>query len=138
MAEYQKLLGFVVEKRSTSPDPRYGEIRIALRGMDVERAMTLLEESEPSAPSHEWHFLRGCALRLRGDHVDSVYHLERAYALCPESREYWRAQQVIRPDAAWLREEKKRRRAEYGMECCCECCATGVCECLCESCDGCG
>lgn len=139
MSSYRKKLGFGVSRRSPSPDPRYQTARAHLREDEPDEAMAVLETVEDSQRGHEWHFLQGCALREKGYYVDSICHLDQAYAARPDLEEYWNAQRATHADAAWVKAERRRRRQENEMECCCECCATGTCECCCESlCDGCG
>ena len=132
MTDYQKKLGYAVRKRSASPNTYYTQAREHIRNGDAESALRVLAEIDPSLRGHEWDFLQGSALWLKGDCVDGVSHLQRAYAAKPDNREYWKARKATHPDKEWIRAEKKRQQDEIAMECCCECCGTGACECICD------
>ncbi len=127
---HRAALGFFVRKSPLSPNERYREIRRWIREVRYEEALAMLEEIEPELRGHEWNFLNGCALLEKGYFVDGQRFVELAYRARPENEEYRVA----------YRKTHGRRRIERGdvadfcLELCCECCATGACEMLCEGC----
>ena len=127
---HRTALGFSVRKTPRSPNETYREIRKQIREVRYEEALKLLEEIEPRLRGHEWNFLNGCALLEKGYFVDGQRFVELAYLAKPDVEEY----RVAYRRSHGRKRIESRDVADFCLELGCECCATGACECLCESC----
>lgn len=127
---HRAVLRFFVRKSPRSPNEEYREIRRLIREVRYGEALERLEKIDPRLRGHEWNFLNGCALLEKGYFVDGQRFVELAYKAKPDIEEY----RVAYRKTHGRRRIEGRDVADFCLELGCECCLTGACEVLCDSC----
>ncbi len=124
------------EAMSDIEDP-FWKVRECLAEGDLIRAQELLNAFEEHGA--EWQFMQAKLFREKKWYTESKRCLERALEESPENETYRKEYNDLIFLAEKGKIKKQQTRAEMGevtQECCIEVACTGLCTCLCESCDG--
>ncbi|MGM9646177.1 MAG: DnaJ domain-containing protein [Eubacteriales bacterium] len=90
-------------QNTSSHDPMYADIRVAINRGDFNTAESSLNKIEKEKRGAEWHFLKGCVLIQRGYYFDAVKHIDNACEMDPGNAEYQA-----------MRENLRARSGNYG------------------------
>ena len=125
------------EMEGADPADPFAQVRAAIEQDELERAQSLLEEFRERGA--EWYFMQAKVFRAKKWYTESKRCLERAMKESPDNELYKKEYDELLALAGKGRKKKPREQAQMGDEAaglCAECCVTGLCTCVCESCDG--
>lgn len=120
-----------------NPEDPFREVRERLARRDTDGAQRFLDSVEERGA--EWQFMQAKVFRAKKWYTESKRCLERAMKESPDNELYKKEYDELLALAGKGRKKKPREQAQMGDEAagfCAECCVTGLCTCVCESCDG--
>ena len=120
-----------------NPEDPFREVRERLARRDTDGAQRFLDSVEERGA--EWQFMQAKVFRAKKWYTESKRCLERAMKESPDNELYKKEYDELLALAGKGRKKKPREQAQMGDEAagfCAECCMTGLCTCVCESCDG--
>lgn len=120
-----------------NPEDPFREVRERLARRDTDGAQRFLDSVEERGA--EWQFMQAKVFRAKKWYTESKRCLERAMKESPDNELYKKEYDELLALAGKGRKKKPREQAQMGDEAagfCAECCVTGFCTCVCESCDG--